>query len=74
MNDGTTSVPYTLTLNGDDVTDGNASISAADATDLLCSVSDIPLVLEFSNATLATTPTDGVTPFLDQVTFTVSPQ
>ena len=74
VNDGTTSVPYTLTLNGDDVTDGNASISAADATDLLCSVSDIPLVLEFSNATLATTPTDGVTPFLDQVTFTVSPQ
>ena len=74
VTDGTTPVPYTLSLNGDDVTDGSASISAGDATDLLCAVSDIPLELGFSNATLATTPTDGVTPFLDQVTLTVTPQ
>lgn len=74
VTDGTTSVPYTLTLDGDDITDGVSSINAADATDLLCTVADIPLELGFSNATLATTPTDGVTPFLDQVTITVTPQ
>jgi hypothetical protein len=74
VTDGTTPVPYTLTLNGDDITDGSAFISAGDATDLLCGVSDIPFELGFSNATLATTPTDGVTPFLDQVTLTVTPQ
>jgi hypothetical protein len=74
VTDGTTAVPYTLTLDGDDVTDGVSSIASADATDLLCTVSDIPLELGFSNATLATTPTDGVTPFLDQVTITVTPQ
>lgn len=74
VTDGTTPVSYALSLNGDDVTDGSASISAGDATDLLCAVSDIPLELGFSNATLATTPTDGVTPFLDQVTLTVTPQ
>jgi hypothetical protein len=74
VSDGTTLVPYTLTLNGDDITDGVSFISAANATDLLCSVSDIPLEIGFSNATLATTPTDGVTPFLDQVTITVTPQ
>ena len=74
VTDGTTPVPYTLSLDGDDITDGNSSISAANATDLLCAVSDIPLEIGFSNATLATTPTDGVTPFLDQVTLTVTPQ
>ena len=74
VTDGTNSVPYTLSLDGDDITDGLASISAADATDLLCSVSDIPLEIGFSNATLATTATDGITPFLDQVTLTVTPQ
>lgn len=74
VTDGTTAVAYSLTLNGDDVTDGVAFISAATATDLLCTVSDIPLELGFANATLATTPTDGVTPFLDQVTITVTPQ
>ena len=74
VTDGTTPVPYTLSLDGDDITDGSSSISAADATDLLCAVSDIPLEIGFSNATLATTPTDGVTAFLDQVTLTVTPQ
>ena len=74
VTDGITAVPYTLTLDGDDITDGISSIAAADATDLLCTVSDIPLEIGFSNATLATTPTDGVTPFLDQVTITVTPQ
>jgi hypothetical protein len=74
VTDGTTPVPYTLTLDGDDVTDGSSFVSAVDATDLLCTVSDIPLEIGFSNATLATTPTDGVTPFLDQVTITVTPQ
>lgn len=74
VTDGTTPVPYTLTLNGDDVTDGNSFVGAVDATDLLCTVSDIPLEIGFSNATLATTPTDGVTPFRDQVTITVTPQ
>ncbi len=74
VTDGTTPVSYTLTLDGDDITDGSSSISAADAADLLCTVSDIPLEIGFSNATLATTPTDGVTPFLDQVTLTVTPQ
>jgi len=74
VTDGTTPVSYTLSLDGDDITDGISSISAANATDLLCTVSDIPLEIGFSNATLATTPTDGVTPFLDQVTLTVTPQ
>ena len=74
VTDGTTPVPYTLSLDGDDITDGSSSISAGSATDLLCTVSDIPLQIGFSNATLATTPTDGVTPFLDQVTLTVTPQ
>ncbi len=74
VTDGTTPVPYTLSLDGDDITDGSSSITAANATDLLCAASDIPLELGFSNATLATTPTDGVTPFLDQVTLTVTPQ
>ena len=74
VTDGTTPVPYTLSLDGDDITDGSSSISAGAATDLLCTVSDIPLEIGFSNATLATTPTDGVTPFLDQVTLTVAPQ
>lgn len=74
VTDGTTTVSYTLTLDGDDITDGSSSVSAANATDLLCSVSDIPLEMGFANATLATTPTDGTTPFLDQVTLTVSPQ
>jgi hypothetical protein len=74
VTDGTTPVSYTLTLDGDDITDGSSSISAADATDLLCTVSDIPLEIGFANATIATTPTDGVTPFLDTVTLTVTPQ
>ena len=65
---------YSLTLDGDDVTDGASFVSAANATDLLCTVSDIPLELGFANATLATTPTDGSTPFTDQVTITVTPQ
>jgi hypothetical protein len=74
VTDGITAVPYTLTLNGDDITDGVSSISAASATDLLCSAWNIPLEIGFANATLATTPTDGATPFLDQVTLTVTPQ
>ncbi len=74
VNDGTTDVAYTLTLDGSDLTDGVESIAAADATDLVCTVSDIPLVLGFSNATLAATPTDGTTPFTDVVTITVAPQ
>ncbi|RLA11113.1 MAG: hypothetical protein DRQ59_10465 [Gammaproteobacteria bacterium] len=74
VNDGTTDVAYTLTLDGNDLTDGAESIAAADATDLLCTVSDIPLALGFSNATLAGTPTDGTTPFTDVVTITVAPQ
>jgi hypothetical protein len=74
VNDGTTDVPYTLTLDGNDLTDGAETIAAADATDLACTVSDIPLVLGFNNATLATTPTDGTTPFTDTVTITVAPQ
>jgi hypothetical protein len=74
VTDGSTAVPYSLTLDGDDITDGVTFISAASATDLLCTVSDIPLEIGFSNATLATTPTDGATPFLDQVTITVTPQ
>ena len=74
VNDGTTNVAYTLTLDGNDLTDGAETISAANATDLVCSVSDIPLELGFSNATLATTPTDGTTPFTDTVTITVAPQ
>ena len=74
VNDGTTDVPYTLTLDGNDLTDGAEVIANADATDLACTVSDIPLELGFSNATLATTPTDGTTPFTDVVTITVAPQ
>ena len=73
VNDGTTDVAYTLTLDGNDLTDGAETIAAADATDLVCTVSDIPLELGFSNATLATTPTDGLTPFTDTVTITVAP-
>lgn len=74
VNDGTTDVPYTLTLDGNDLTDGAEIVAAADATDLVCTVSDIPLELGFNNATLATTPTDGATPFTDTVTITVAPQ
>jgi hypothetical protein len=74
VTDGTTDVAYTLTLDGNDLTDGAESIAAADASDLLCSVSDIPLELGFDNAVLATTPTDGTTPFTDVVTITVAPQ
>lgn len=74
VTDGTTNVPYSLTLDGDDLTDNAHTIAAADATDLVCTVSDIPLVLEFDNAVLATTPTDGTTAFTDTVTLTVSPQ
>lgn len=74
VNDGTTDVPYTLTLDGNDLTDGVEVIANVDATDLACTVSDIPLVLGFSNATLSTTPTDGATPFTDTVTITVAPQ
>ena len=73
VTDGTTNVAYTLTLDGNSLTDGSETIAAADATDLVCSVSDIPLELGFSNATLATTPTDGTTPFTDTVTITVAP-
>jgi hypothetical protein len=74
VTDGTTDVAYTLTLDGNDLTDGTESIAAADASDLVCSVSDIPLQLGFSNAVLAVTPTDGTTPFTDVVTITVAPQ
>ena len=72
VNDGTTDVAYTLTLNGGSLLDGGETIAAAAATDLACSVSNIPLQLGFDNATLATTPTDGA-PFTDVVTITVSP-
>jgi hypothetical protein len=74
VTDGPTNVAYTLTLNGGDLTDGSELITAADATDLVCTPPLIPLVLGFSNATLATTPTDGVTAFQDTVTITVAPQ
>jgi hypothetical protein len=73
VNDGTTDVPYTLTLDGGDLTDGTETIANADTDDLACTATDIPLVLGFSNATLATTLTDGTTPFTDDVTITVAP-
>jgi hypothetical protein len=74
VNDGTTDVPYTLTLDGADLTDGGTdTIVAADVQDLACTVSDLPLELGFTQAALEATPTDGTTHFTDIVTITVSP-
>ena len=42
VTDGVTDVAYTLTLDGNDLTDGAETIAAVDASDLVCTVSDIP--------------------------------
>ena len=74
VSDGTTDVPYTLTLAGGSLTDGSEALAAATVTNLACAATDITLELGFDNTVLATTPTDGATSFTDTVTLTVSPQ
>lgn len=75
VTDGTTPVPYTLDLNTTlDLTAGPVVLANADADDLACTATNIPLALGFDNSVLAVTPTDGTTPFTDVVTITVAPQ
>jgi hypothetical protein len=75
VNDGTTNVPYNLNLDTTlDLDAGPAVLANADASDLACTATDLPLELVFDNTVLATTPTDGTTPFRDTVTITVAPQ
>jgi hypothetical protein len=74
VTDGSTHVPYSLDLNsGLDLNTGAVVLLNADADDLACTASDIPLELAFTQAALQAATTTGAA-FTDTVTITVSPQ
>lgn len=74
VNDGATDVPYTLDLNnGLSLNSGAVVLPNADADDLACTATDIPLELAFTQATLEAAASTGA-PFRDTVTITVAPQ